>query len=74
MFWRDESYVIEVKIRRRPSTEEKALGQIARYLDGRGLDEGWLVLFDPRKSVDWTEKIFLKDVQHRNKTVHIVGC
>jgi hypothetical protein len=74
IFWRAERHAIEMKIRRDTFTEAKALDQVARYLDRAGLDEGWLVMFDQRKEVPWTEKQFLREVEHAAKRIRIVGC
>lgn len=71
--WKDRRYAIEVKLRRDSRTEARALDQLAGYLDHAGLDEGWLVLFDLRKGPSWEEKLTVRDVTHRGKTVHIVG-
>jgi hypothetical protein len=72
--WRDERHLIEVKLRRDTETEEEALEQLARYLDRAGLDEGWLVLFDLRKTVPWAAKLTTRTVELAGKRLHIVGC
>jgi type II secretory pathway predicted ATPase ExeA len=72
--WRDERHLLEVKLRRDTETEEEALEQLARYLDGAGLAEGWLVLFDLRKTVPWAEKLTTRTVELAGKRLHIVGC
>ena len=69
-----ERHVIEVKIRRDTDTEEDAYEQILRYLDHLNLREGWLVLFDRRKSVSWEQKLFLRDESVEGKTIHVVGA
>ena len=55
--WRGQRYAIEVKLRRDTTTEERALDQVARYLDRLGLAAGWLVLFDLREGRSWEERI-----------------
>jgi hypothetical protein len=72
--WREERHAIEVKLRRDTETEAESLDQIARYLEHAGLDEGWLILFDLRKEVAWSEKLTLREVTHAGKRVHVVGC
>ncbi|WP_437878884.1 AAA family ATPase [Sorangium sp. So ce513] len=72
--WRDERHAIEVKVRRDTETEVDALDQVTRYLDHAGLGEGWLVMFDLRKERSWAERLFVREVAHRGKTVRIVGC
>jgi len=63
-----------VKVRRDTQTEERALGQVAAYLDSLGLAEGWLILFDLRSGKPWAERLWTRDVEHAGKRVHLVGC
>ncbi|MCX4245046.1 ATP-binding protein [Paraliomyxa miuraensis] len=72
--WRGQRHAIEVKLRRGPTTEDRALEQVARYLDRLGLSDGWLVMFDLRKGPSWDEKITQREVEHDGKRVHVVGC
>jgi hypothetical protein len=72
--WRGQRHAIEVKLRRDAETEQDALDQLARYLDHAGLGEGWLVMFDLRSTLPWEQRLVLRDVEHRGKTVHVVGC
>jgi hypothetical protein len=72
--WKGQRHLIEIKLRRDTRTEDKALDQAARYLDGLGMQEGWLVLFDLRKDVPWEDKLFVREVQHAGKLIHVVGC
>jgi hypothetical protein len=74
IFWQGERHAIEVKIRRDTETETKALDQVARYLDRAGLSDGWLLIFDPRKEVSWADKLFVREVEHAGKRLHLVGC
>jgi len=71
---RGQRHAIEVKLRRDNDTGADALEQLARYLDHAGLSEGWLVLFDLRRELDWSDKLTLRDVAHEGKTIHVVGC
>jgi hypothetical protein len=72
--WKDARHAIEVKLRRDTETEAEAFEQLERYLDRAGLPEGWLVLFDLRKEPSWADKLFVRDVEHAGKTIHVVGC
>lgn len=74
--WKGARHAIEVKLRRDTETEAAALAQIAGYLDRAGLAEGWLVLFDLRTETEpaWAEELYLREVAHEGKTIHIVGC
>jgi hypothetical protein len=47
---------------------------VARYLDGIGLDEGWLVMFDLRGKRSWKQRLVLKTVRAGGKRIHLVGC
>ncbi len=68
-----ERHAIEVKLRRDTMTGVRALGQLVRYLDETKLTEGWLVLFDLRKAVPWTEKLTTEEVQVEGKSIWIIG-
>jgi len=72
--WKGERHLIEVKVRRDTESEEDALRQVERYLEGAGMTEGWVVLFDRRKTVGWGEKLFRKKEERQGKTLHVVGC
>jgi len=74
IFWQGARHAIEVKLRRDTETEAEALEQIGRYLDRAKLDEGWLLLFDLRKELSWTEKLFVREVAHEGKKIRVVGC
>jgi hypothetical protein len=72
--WRGTRSVIEVKVRRDSHTEERAIEQIAAYLDSLGLTEGWLIVFDLRSTLPWSERLWTRDVEHAGKRIHLVGC
>jgi hypothetical protein len=72
--WRGTRHAIEVKLRRDTETEERALAQVVRYLDGLGLDEGWLVMFDLRSKQPWEKRLYANTVETGGKRVHLVGC
>ncbi|HEX7842381.1 MAG TPA: hypothetical protein VF469_33140 [Kofleriaceae bacterium] len=74
IFWKAERHVIEVKLRRDTETEAEALDQVARYLEHAGLGEGWLVMFDLRKELAWTDKQFVREVEHARCKIRIVVC
>jgi hypothetical protein len=61
--WRAERHAIEVKLRRDTETESEALGQVTRYLESLGLDEGWLVMFDLRSTKPWSERMTQETVE-----------
>ncbi len=72
--WQGERHAIEVKLRRDTGTEDKALAQVARYLDHLGPEEGWLVLFDLREGVAWEDKLVEREAEVGGKLVRVVGC
>ena len=72
--WKDTRHVLEVKVRRDSHTEERAIEQIVAYLDSMGLTEGWLIIFDLRSTLSWSERLWAKDVVHAGKRIHLVGC
>ena len=72
--WRGDRHAIEVKLRRDTETEGEALEQVGRYLDLAQLGEGWLLMFDLRKEVSWTDKQFVREVEHAGKKIRMIGC
>ena len=72
--WKGDRHAIEVKLRRDTQTQERALAQVAGYLEKLGLTEGWLVMFDLRSTRPWDERLWNKDVEHAGKCIHVVGC
>ncbi len=72
--WRGARHVIEVKLRRHTQTEERALEQVAGYLDTAGLAEGWLVMFDLRSTLPWDQRLTTRTVEAHGKRITIVGC
>jgi hypothetical protein len=72
--WNGNRHAIEVKLRRDTETEQDAQVQIARYLDGANLPEGWLVLFDLGSSMSWEDKLYIRNTEYAGKTIYIEGC
>lgn len=72
--WRGERHAIELKIRRDAGTEARGVEQTCAYLDQLGISEGWLVLFDLRAELPWSERIFRRATDDGGKRVHVVGC
>jgi hypothetical protein len=72
--WKGERHLIEVKVRRDERSEKKAVEQVVRYLEGAGMTEGWVVLFDLRKEVSWKKKLFRRKTRRSGKIVTILGC
>ncbi|MBT3221776.1 MAG: ATP-binding protein, partial [Proteobacteria bacterium] len=72
--WHGEQHVIEIKLRRDTMTEARAAKQLAGYLDGLGLTEGYLVLFDLRQGPSWEEKLYENVLEIAGKRVLVLGC
>jgi hypothetical protein len=67
-------YPIELKIRRDTHSRQKGLEQLSEYMDTLGCKEGTLVVFDQRKSISWTKKIFQKREKMLNgNVITVVG-
>ena len=72
--WKGERHVIELKQRRDTRTLAKGVAQVAGYARSLGLKEAWLVLFDKRKSVPWSKRLFRNKRTSGGVTVHVAGC
>ena len=53
---------------------EKALSQVRGYVDRLGVDEGWLVVFDPDMAKPWDAKISHEDRTVDGKPIHVFYC
>ena len=69
----NRKYPIELKIRYGNRYLEEGLEQTARYMDVHDCREGWLVVFDRRKTTKWRDKIYMKKKAVDGKTVTVVG-
>ncbi|KHD09072.1 hypothetical protein PN36_11070 [Candidatus Thiomargarita nelsonii] len=67
-------YPIELKLRYGNKTYQEGKEQLAGYMDRLDCQEGWLIVFDRRKTPKWNKKIFWKTNKLGGKTIHIVGC
>ncbi len=74
VLWKGFRYGLELKIRYGEKTIPTGKKQLRAYLDRFGLDEGWLLVFDRRKSVDWNEKIFWREEEEDGVRIHVVGA
>ena len=70
--FKGREYALELKVLRNNHTTEEGLEQLNRYLDRLGLNEGFLVLFDPTDK-DWNDKIYYRQTTTHNKTIALVG-
>jgi hypothetical protein len=74
LHYQNEKYPIELKLRYGDKTYDEGKEQLADYMDKLGCSEGWLIVFDRRKTIPWDEKIFWQTHEVGGKTIHIVGC
>jgi hypothetical protein len=75
VLFRGGKYAVEVKLRYLwDKSPGKALQQVRRYTDHLGVDEGWLVVFDPDMSKSWDEKISHEDCVVDGKAIHLFFC
>jgi AAA-like domain len=66
--YHQHQYVIELKLWRGQTAHEAGLDQLTDYLDRLGLDEGFLLIFDPRVKKDWKSE----EISHRDKRIFAV--
>ncbi len=71
--YRGINYPIELKIHYGEKTYKEGWQQLARYMDKLGCSEGWLLVFDRRKTVSWDKKIFWQTHETADKTIYVVG-
>jgi type II secretory pathway predicted ATPase ExeA len=74
MIYGGKKYPIELKIRYGKKYVDKGLNQTAGYMDLHCCDEGWMVIFDRRKTIKWKDKLYMKKETVDGKTVTIVGA
>jgi hypothetical protein len=70
--FKKQEFAMELKIKRGKHTIEDGKEQLARYLDRLGLNEGYLVIFDPGDR-EWEEKIYMKEIDFNDKALIMVG-
>jgi hypothetical protein len=73
LVYENEKYPIELKLRYDTKSIEKGLVQTARYIDYCGCRCGWLAIFDRRKRVKWSDKLFMKEKIVNGVTITVVG-
>jgi len=67
-------YPIEIKIRRNTKTIDEGKNQLWNYMDTLNCETGWLIVFETRKTISWTKRIFWKSTIVKKKRIYIVGC
>jgi AAA-like domain len=61
-------YLIELKLWRGQAAHQAGLDQLTDYLDRLGLDEGFLLIFDPRVKKEWKSE----EISHQGKRIFAV--
>jgi hypothetical protein len=73
LIYNNQKYPIELKIRYGEKYLEEGLEQTARYADVHCCNEGWMVVFDRRSTVNWQDKLFMKKETVNGKTITVAG-
>ncbi|MBM3198891.1 MAG: hypothetical protein FJZ58_06540 [Chlamydiae bacterium] len=69
--WKEQKFVIELKVRRGEADLSAWLIQTADYMDKSGATEGFLVIFDRNNHTSWEKKIFQKQETAMGKPIAI---
>ena len=67
--WKNQTFVLELKIKHSESVLSQGLEQTAAYMDSAG-GEGHLIIFDPDTSKSWDEKIS-HEILGVGKKIHV---
>jgi hypothetical protein len=70
--FKKQEFALELKVKRDTYTIPDGKKQLSRYLDRLGLNQGYMVIFDPGKK-SWKEKLYFKEVSHDRKKIIMVG-
>ncbi len=67
--YKNQTFILELKINRYDYIKEDGLEQLSRYLDKAGQQHGYLVLFEPRntKNKTWEERIKWEQINYKYK-------
>jgi Holliday junction resolvase len=74
IIYENQKYPIELKIRYEKKYIEEGIQKLAGYMDTLGCDEGWMVIFDRRTTLNWDDKIYTKKETINGKTITIIGA
>jgi hypothetical protein len=72
--WKNQMFVLELKLKYDLQTLDDGLRQLARYLDKVGQTHGYLILFEPKPSelVPWEERIKWGKRSFKGKKITVV--
>jgi hypothetical protein len=69
--WKQQKFVLELKMKYGEETLEKGLTQTSEYLDLCGVQEGYLLIFDRDPNKSWEERISQEVVTFHSKVIHV---
>lgn len=69
--WKDQKFIVELKIKHGEDTLKKGLIQTAEYVDLCRADEGHLLIIDRDPAKSWQEKISSEVVSFNNQKIHV---
>lgn len=69
--WKEQTFVIELKIKHGEETLNKGLLQTSEYMDLCGASEGHLLIFDRDPDKSWSDKISSEVVNFNSKLINI---
>jgi len=72
--WKENCYVIEMKVKRDKEVLDQALEHTLMYMDKSHTTEGHLVIFDRNVGKTWDERIYHHEEKIQGKTVFVYGC
>ncbi len=70
VYYQALKYPIELKLFYGEQTYKEGPRQLADYMTQLNCSEGWLIVFDRRKTVPWHQKIFWRKQKISEKTIH----
>jgi len=56
------------------TTKKRGSKQLVGYLDALSESEGWLLIFDQRKSTQWSERLWSEEAIIDAKQIHLRGA
>lgn len=69
--WKNQTFVIELKIKHDQNTLKEGCIQTSNYLDLCNADEGHLLIFDRNPKKTWEEKISSEIIEFNQKKIYV---
>jgi hypothetical protein len=69
-----DKFVLELKLKRSTRDKDKGLDQITRYLDGLGMEKGYLILFEtkPSSEISWETRLKWDEIEYKGKRLTVI--